>query len=133
MTDTPNKHVLIVEDSQDLQILLGRLFKREGYTLSQAFNGQQALDLLRSMPMAPSFILLDIMMPVMDGIQFRKAQMQDPKLAQIPVIIMTADAEPQAKANQMGVKYFFPKPIGNISQLLQVAETLGTTVDTADQ
>lgn len=119
-----SKHILIVEDAPELQILLTQLFESEGYIAVQAFNGQQALDILRVMPKLPSFILLDIMMPVMDGFSFRKEQMKDPRLASIPVIVMTADSEPQVKAKQLGVHHFFKKPIRDLDKLLQVAESL---------
>ncbi len=121
---TFKKHVLIIEDSQDLQFLLGRLFQKAGYTLSQAYDGQQALDMLISMSEKPSFILLDIMMPVMDGVAFREAQKKDPTLAHIPVVIMTADSDPDIRAKQLGVTYFFPKPIRSIDSLLEVAAKL---------
>lgn len=119
-----NKHILIVEDAPELQILLTQLFESEGYIALQALNGQQALDILRTMTSLPAFILLDIMMPVMDGFSFREEQMKDTRLANIPVIVMTADSEPQVKAQQLGVNYFFKKPIRDLDKLLQVAENL---------
>lgn len=124
MTDKWNKHVLIVEDSKELQYLLGYLFKGEGFTFTQAFNGEEALKALRSMPRPPAFILLDIMMPVMDGIVFRQEQRKDPALADIPVVMMTADAEPAEKARQLGVEHFFKKPIHDVDRLMEVATQL---------
>ncbi|MBX9768136.1 MAG: response regulator [Bdellovibrionales bacterium] len=120
----PNKHVLIVEDSPDLQYLLGHLFQSEGYSLSQAYNGQEALDLLQSMPDLPSLILLDIMMPVMDGIEFRQKQIAIPKFAKIPVIVMTADTNPQLKSSTLAVANIIQKPIKDLDGLFQLAENL---------
>ncbi len=97
MTVHQKKHILIIEDSTDLQALMGRLFKSEGYTVSQALNGREALDFLKSTTELPSLILLDIMMPVMDGFEFRNEQRKDSRLASIPVVVMTADSEPQKK------------------------------------
>lgn len=122
MITRAKKHVLIVEDSPDLQVLLGQLFKKAGYTVSQAFDGKQALALLKALPQPPSFILLDLMMPVMDGIEFRQIQLRDPLLADIPVVIMTADTEPAARAAQLGVIHYFAKPIHSIDTLIQVAD-----------
>lgn len=118
------KHILIIEDSKDLQDLLGSLFEEEGFTVSQAFNGQEALDLLKSMPKPPCIILLDIMMPVMDGLEFRREQRKDTLLNSIPVIVLTADSEPQAKAAQMEIKHLFVKPIQDINKLLELVAKL---------
>lgn len=117
-----NKNILIVEDSPDLQDLLGQLFSSEGYTLFQAYNGQQALDILHEMPQLPALILLDIMMPVMDGIEFREKQSKDAKLANIPVVVMSADSNSQAKALQLSANGVVRKPIKDIEQLLKLAE-----------
>lgn len=122
MNDSAKKHILIVEDSLDLQHLLGRLFQRAGYTLSQAYDGRQALDMLNTMNERPSLILLDIMMPIMDGIEFRHIQKNDPELSKIPVIVMTADSDPEHRAQQMSAAHYFEKPIRSIDQLLHVAD-----------
>lgn len=114
------KHLLIVEDSPDLQILLAQMLKGQGYVISKAFNGQEALQLLRTMPKLPSLILLDIMMPVMDGFAFRKEQQEDPRLALIPVIVMTAGSDLDIKAKQMHVTEILRKPI-DFKKLLDVA------------
>ena len=124
MTNQKNRHILIVEDSLDLQILLANLFQSEGYTLTQAYNGKQALDLLQSMPELPGVILLDIMMPVMDAFAFREQQCKDPKLLHIPIVVMTADNEPQSKAMKLGAEFFFKKPIRNINELIRITNNL---------
>lgn len=118
------KHILVVEDSQDLQELLARLLGRHGYRLSRAFNGKEALEALGGMSQLPSFILLDLMMPIMDGFEFRERQRQDPRLADIPVVIMTADAEPEAKSALMGAHAYFRKPLLDIESFLKVAKAL---------
>jgi CheY-like chemotaxis protein len=124
MDNKKRKHVLIVEDARDLQLLLGRLLEKEGYIVSHAFNGQEALDLLRDPSSEqPSFILLDIMMPVMDGVQFRLEQQKDPLLAPIPVIAMTAYADPEGWAQKLNVTNLLKKPI-SIDHLLEIVETL---------
>lgn len=119
--DGSQKHILIVEDSPDLQLLLTQLFQSEGYTISRAFNGQQALDLLKSSESLPALILLDIMMPVMDGFEFREEQEKDPRLAVIPFVVMTADFNAQARALSLGAVDVFQKPILNIESLLETA------------
>ena len=124
MGNSSAKHILIVEDSLDLQALLGELFEQEDYKISRAMNGKEALDFLRSTQELPSLILLDIMMPVMDGIEFREFQLKDPKLKKIPVVIMTADSNSQSKASELGVTEIIRKPIRDIGGLVDRVEKL---------
>jgi CheY-like chemotaxis protein len=116
------KRILIVEDSPDLQFLLAQLFEGEGYPIVQAYDGQQALDILSNMPELPAIILLDIMMPGMGGIEFREIQRAHPQLSSIPVIVMSADANAQNQVSQLGVADFIRKPILDVDKLLEVVE-----------
>jgi CheY-like chemotaxis protein len=81
--------VMIVEDDPDTREMLERFLELEGFEVRTAANGQLALDAL-SADSALSVILLDLMMPVMNGWQFREAQVSDPKIAGIPVVVVTA-------------------------------------------
>ncbi len=81
--------VLVVEDDSSVRDMMATLLTLEGYDATTAENGQEALDRLRS-GYKPHVILLDLMMPVMDGFVFREAQQHDPDLADIPVIVLTA-------------------------------------------
>ena len=128
MVNAQSKHILIIEDSLDLQNLLSQLFKSEGYTVTQAFDGRQALDFLRTASELPHLILLDVMMPVMDGIEFRQAQMSDPLLAGIPVLAMSADASSQPKLLVEGVVNFIRKPITDIERLLETVARISVPV-----
>jgi CheY-like chemotaxis protein len=81
--------VLVVEDDPDLREMMEQMLHLEGFATLTAPNGQEALNLLRAG--APvKVILLDLMMPVMDGWEFRRCQRADPKLADIPVVVMSA-------------------------------------------
>jgi CheY-like chemotaxis protein len=81
--------VFVVEDDADTREMLCRFLELEGYRVESAENGQQALDRLSAG--APAcVILLDLMMPVMDGWQFRREQVQIETLARIPVIVVSA-------------------------------------------
>jgi CheY-like chemotaxis protein len=80
--------VLIVDDDPNLQRLMTKFLKLEGFASIPASNGREALDYLRGGGGA-SVILLDLRMPVMDGWAFRKEQRNDPELAGIPVIVIT--------------------------------------------
>jgi CheY-like chemotaxis protein len=81
--------VLIVEDDADAREAIRDLLEEEGYRVACAENGREAIDLLRKNP-EPCLILLDLIMPVASGWQFRAAQLQDPFLAGFPVVVMTA-------------------------------------------
>jgi len=81
--------VLIVEDDLDTRETVGELLEEYGYSVFGAGNGAEGVHLLQS-GTVPSVILLDLMMPVMDGYRFRAEQRSDPALAAIPVIVMTA-------------------------------------------
>lgn len=83
------KNILLVEDDEIVRRAIQMVLEWEGYQVECAGNGQEALDALRA-GSRPSLILLDIMMPVLDGEQFRQEQMRDPHLASIPVIVVSA-------------------------------------------
>ena len=77
--------VLLVEDDRELHEAMTAILDAEGYRVIGAFDGQQALDRLRE-GVRPSLILLDLMLPVKNGCQFRAEQLADPRFATIPVI-----------------------------------------------
>ena len=81
--------ILIVDDDPDVRQLIGELLEEEGYVVAGAANGQVALDLMRS-GVEPSLILLDLMMPQLDGWAFRQEQLRDPQLRRVPVVIASA-------------------------------------------
>jgi CheY-like chemotaxis protein len=84
------QRILIVDDDKDLRHALCELLRDEGYRVQGAENGAVALALLRAGGPLPHLLLLDLMMPVMDGWQLRQAQREDPRLAHIPAVVLTA-------------------------------------------
>lgn len=86
---TEPKRIMVIDDDDQVRILISHLLKREGYHPINAANGQDAIEYLRRNPTLPNLILLDLRMPVMDGWQFRTIQRADPRLANIPVVIIT--------------------------------------------
>jgi CheY-like chemotaxis protein len=88
-TTTMPPYLLVIEDDQDVRDTLSEVLRDEGYDVVTAANGQEALDFLHGHP-PPRLILLDLMMPVMNGSQFRARQMADARLAQIPTVVLTA-------------------------------------------
>lgn len=85
--------VLIVEDEKDIRESLSELLEAEGFVVSLAENGRAALDCLGEATALPNVILLDLMMPEMDGEQFRREQLADARFAPIPIVIMSAARE----------------------------------------
>ena len=85
----PCSGILIVDDDPDIRDSLREVLEDEGYTVNSVGNGREALEYLHNSP-RPCVILLDLMMPVMDGWQFRREQKLDPAIANIPLIVITA-------------------------------------------
>jgi CheY-like chemotaxis protein len=100
--------VLIVEDDADLREMMAQLLTLEGFRTETAANGRDALDYLKRGDQ-PDLILLDLMMPVMDGWEFRRRQTQDPELARVPVVVLSALA--QSRAADIGGAAFLKKPL----------------------
>jgi signal transduction histidine kinase len=100
--------LLVVEDDADIRDALDGLLSTEGFRVTGCSNGREALDWLRASP-KPDLILLDLMMPVMDGWQFRVAQKEDPELATIPVLAFSADST--AKAAAIDAEAYLKKPV----------------------
>ena len=107
----PPIRVLIVEDDDDIRETLIEVLEDNGFEPSSAANGAEALDLLRSASPFPNVILLDMMMPVLDGWGFRSAQLADPRLSDIPVIVLTAHASIEETARTLGATGFLRKPV----------------------
>ena len=83
------RSVHIVDDDEALRDVLAEALSEEGLAVSSSANGLEALKTLRA-GLRPDVILLDLMMPVMDGWGFREEQSRDPELASIPVVVLTA-------------------------------------------
>lgn len=113
MTDP--RTILVVEDDLDISDTLRDVLGEAGYTVACSDNGQAALDYLRTHP-APGLILLDLMMPLMDGARFRGHQVQDPRLADIPVIVLTASRD-STRVNELAAAAWVKKPF-NLEELL---------------
>jgi CheY-like chemotaxis protein len=102
--------VLIVDDDASVLDALGELLESEGYAVVTALNGREALERLRG-GLRPCVILLDLMMPVMDGWDFRQEQVKDRDLKDIPIVIVTAAGFSEASMKaQFGDIQLVPKP-----------------------
>lgn len=84
------KTVLVVEDDDDIRDSISELLEHEGYKVDQARNGDEALNYLRRSDRAPCIVLLDLMMPVLDGWQVLEILQQEDRLLTIPVAVVSA-------------------------------------------
>jgi CheY-like chemotaxis protein len=100
-------NVLIVEDDKSIQEILKESLEMEGYTVFTADNGQVGLEMLPTLP-TPCLILLDLMMPVMNGWQFAENISKDMTLAAIPIVLVTAFED---RAKLIPSKGIIKKPI----------------------
>lgn len=108
---TPLKTVMLVEDDSLLREVIAMALEDRGVNLLVAENGEEALRQLRDAQPLPTLIFLDLLMPVMDGRQFREAQLGDPALAAIPVILLSAHGDASEAAREMGVTTWLKKPL----------------------
>src|SRR5262245_56142664 len=89
-------NVLIVEDDADLREMMAQILTMEGFDSATATNGREALEYLSHSSDIPQLILLDLMMPVMDGWEFQRQRRRDPVLADVPVVVLSALDERRA-------------------------------------
>lgn len=113
--------VLVIEDEDILRDSLGPLLEDEGYAVSFAENGRQGLMRLYTEGL-PDIIVLDLRMPVMNGWEFRTIQKDDPKLALIPVVAISADWSAQAMA--ISADAYLRKPVDAMKLLSTIAGVL---------
>ena len=109
--DIGGQPVLVVEDHDDTREMVAALLRAEGFTVVTAENGQRGLE--RLMRERPCLVLLDLMMPVMTGWEFRRVQLSlpDSGLAAVPVLLLTAVPEPEKVAVQLHAADVIPKPL----------------------
>ena len=109
MERPPARPVLVVEDDPDSRALLTTFLMADGLGVVTASNGREAYTLARQHD--PSIILLDLMMPVMSGEEFRKAQLADADIRRIPVVVLSAHYEAPHIARRMKAAGCLMKPV----------------------
>ena len=116
--------VLVVDDVEANRDLLSRRLKQQGHAVSVAENGRRALEMVRAEPF--DLVLLDIMMPEMDGYQVLSEMMSDPALKHIPVIMISAVTEIDSvvKCIELGATDYLPKPFNPVLLKARVSATL---------
>ena len=111
----PNGNVLIVEDDPEMREMLTRLLTTQGFYAVGAEDGLEALHLLRTVrhrgPQTPCLVLLDLTMPRLGGDGFRRAQLNDPIIAGVPVAVMSGAVDARQRAETLGAVATLTKPI----------------------
>src|SRR3954467_134692 len=118
--DLSCQSILVVDDDPDIRESLAEILGDEGYRVTGVQNGSEALAYLRART-RPSLILLDMMMPEMDGWRFRLEQQKSPDLAGIPVVILSAHGNVREGALALGAADYLRKPL-RIENLLEIAD-----------
>ena len=102
--------LLIIEDDPDLRDALSELLSGEGYAVATAAEGEEGLERLHASP-RPSLVLLDLMLPNMDGFEFRVRQLGDPEVADIPVVVFSGGGDLARKAAGLEPAASLMKPL----------------------
>ena len=108
-------NVLIVEDDPEVREMITALLATEGFYTVAAGDGLEALHLLRTVrhraPDAPCLVLLDLKMPRLGGTEFRRAQLDDPTVANVPIVVMSGATDLEQRAEAMGAVATLTKPL----------------------
>lgn len=113
--------ILVVEDDPAIGQTIALILSEEGYTIATAGDGAAALVRLRVEPVLPNLIVLDLLMPALNGEQFLMARAQQRELRRIPVILLSAHPQIATVAQRWGVAGYFPKPFALEAFLTTVA------------
>ncbi len=113
--------ILLVEDDPDTRACMSSLLELEGYLVVTAADGREALERLRA-GLNPGLIILDLMMPGMDGFEFRQEQLRDPGLSSIPVVVASGRFDAQASSAGLEPAACIQKPI-NFDRFLDMVRT----------
>jgi len=125
-----NRHILCIEDEPEMIELVRLILERKGFRVTGALGGAQGLKELRNEK--PDLILLDLMMPDMDGWEVYRQMRADPNLSNIPVIVVTAKAQSIDKVLGLHiakVEDYVTKPFGPQELLSSIAKVLGDIND----
>ena len=121
--------VLVVEDQKINQAVLGDILEEDGYEVIYADNGQEGVEAIEKHLEELSIILLDLMMPVMDGFEVLERVFSDPRMKRIPIIVLTAEKSAELRALQLGAADFITKPfdmheviLARVSRMIELNE-----------
>jgi CheY-like chemotaxis protein len=114
--------VVVVEDDELIRDSLLEVLEDNGYEAIGASDGREALDKLAALDGPPCLIVLDLMMPGMDGREFRRLQLEDPNLKSIPVVVISAFRDLDEIAKELAPVGHFKKPL-KLKEFLNIIQT----------
>lgn len=117
------RHILVVDDDPAIRDVVADILEMSDYAVRQASNGAEALAEVRTWP--PALVLLDLMMPIMDGWEFLRRCRREPPCAPIPVAVMSAARDASAVSQELGAAAFLPKPFDLDDVVLTVTRLVG--------
>ncbi|WP_027396621.1 response regulator [Anaerovibrio lipolyticus] len=124
MSDQSKKKILIIDDAEVNQLLLSRILA--DYELLNAYNGGQAFELLQENGTGLDLIILDLVLPDMNGLELLRFMKDNDQLKEIPVIVMSAQGQMEQTTLEMGAVEFWKKPFWNAQEVQsRVAKVLG--------
>ena len=115
------KRILVIEDEKDMVEILAALLKKEGYEVDVAYDGEEGLSKIKATK--PELVLLDIMLPKLDGRDMLKKAKEDPDIKDIPIVILSAKAEQWDRelALKLGAEEYIEKPLEALKLLRQIS------------
>ncbi len=117
------KHILVIDDDPGLVVFLQRRLDLAGYQVTTAASGEAGLQKMRDS--LPDLVIVDVMMPGMDGFSFVRELRTDTVLTKVPILIVTAQEELGDIFKMEGVQGFFPKPIDTEMLMEKVKALIG--------
>lgn len=122
--NAPVNHILVVDDDPAIRDVVADILEMSDYQVQTANNGAEALAHIRAD--TPAVVLLDLMMPVMDGWEFLRRCRDVAQCKQIPVAVMSAARDAAAAANELGAQAYLTKPF-DMDAVLEVVSRLAAT------
>ncbi len=116
-----SRRVLVIDDDEAVRGALAELLEWEGFQVETASNGREGMELLHHDP-PPAVIVLDLLMPEMDGWEFCEEQSRDPQVSDIPVLVVSATGEPARPPRCVHEGEFFRKP-ADLPRLISTIES----------
>ncbi len=118
-----HKKILIIEDNPDISLALSEVLSDCGHQIDIACNGKEGLDRLNNNKELPDLIILDMFMPVIGGVEFRKRVLEIPAFAFIPIIGMSADIFGRKRCLSCGIEFYLQKPF-ELPELMSILDRL---------
>lgn len=118
------EHILVIEDDATIRESIVELLTSEAYDVTAVEHGQAGIEHLRKTDKLPDLVLIDLMMPVMDGFAFCIAKAQDPRLRKLRTVVMSADGHAKKKREETGAQDYIRKPVDIDELLRRVADVL---------